>query len=185
MIELFCARSLPFALLLAPLLACADLGDVTFEEESAEAIVMGSGASLLDALPTQGLLPPLSLQIDLEEELERQDVGPARAVYLDALSLVITDSARPEGDSDDFDFIDAVDVYVESRLENSSLKPRQIAQLASVPQGQTAVDFDVFEEVDLKPYIEEGVRLTTSGTGRVPADDTSLKALVTIRAELL
>lgn len=180
-------RQILFALLLPlSITACnGNFGDVTFTEESQEALVMGASGNILSMLPTQNLLPPLRLQIDLEEELQSQDAGPAKAVYLDALSLEITPTAQPEGDTDNFDFIDTVDVYVESTSENSSLQKTKVATLADVPTGQTSVDFNVIEGVDLKPFVEEGIRLTTSGSGEVPPDDTTLKAIVTIRAEIL
>lgn len=173
-------------LLIATFFSCNEnFGDITFTEESQEAIVMGSGGGLLDMLPTNNLLPPLRLEIDLQEELDSQNAGPAKAVYLDALSLTITPTAMPEGDTDNFDFIDKVDVFVESTKSGSTLSKKQVAVLENVPENQSTVDFTVIEDVDLKPYIEEGVRLTTSGSGEVPPDDTSFKAIVTIRAELL
>lgn len=173
-------------LLIATLGACGEnFGDITFTEESQEAIVMGSSGGLLNMLPTNNLLPPLKLEIDLQEELDSQNAGPAKAVYLDALALTITPTSMPEGDTDNFDFVDKVDVYVESTKSGSSLPKKQVAVLENVPQGKTTVDFTVIEDVDLKPYIEEGVRLTTTGNGEVPPDDTSFKAIVTIRAELL
>ncbi len=162
-----------------------NLGSFTFTEESQEALVMGGGNGLLEQLPTQNLLPPLSLDINLENELEQQDAGPAQAVYLDALSLDITPTSEPGDDTDNFDFIDSVDVFVESTQNNSSLMRQKIAELKDVPTGQRTVDFTIIEGIDLKPYVEEGVRLTTEGSGEVPPDDTSLKAVVTIRVDLL
>ena len=169
------------ALALTP--GCDNIGSVTFTETSQEAVVDGGG--LGSALPVNDLLPPMRLNVNLEEELDQQDAGPAEAVYLEALSLQITDTARPEGDTDDFDFIDEVEVYVESRQDDSELERRRVATLSDVPEGATTVDFQTDSDVDLKPYIEQGVLLVTEGSGEVPDDDTSFEAVVTMRAELL
>lgn len=167
------------------LTSCDALTSFEITEESAEATVEGSNLGVVDALPVDALLPPLTLDVDLEEELDAQDAGPASAVRLTALSMTVTDTARPDGDEDSLDFIDTVTVYVESADADSALEPRQIATLDMIPEGATEVDFAVDDAVDLKPYIEEGIRLTTQGSGEVPEDDTSLKAIVTLTVELL
>ena len=169
-----------------PLLAltgCPDgIGAFSITEESAEAIVMGA-ATPID-LPIN-IFPPLQLDIDLESELAAQNAGPASGVFLTGLQTVITESSQPEGDADDFDFVESVEVFIESRQEDSSLRQRKIAEITSVPDGQTTLDFMVEEDVDLKPYVEEGARLITKGSGEIPPDDTSLKAIVTLRITLL
>ena len=181
------SRLLATTLLLSLALpACGDEGLVgfTFTEESAEVVVDGRPAVPLD-LPLSDFFPPMRLDVDLQEELASQDTGPASGVFLDALTMEITDAARPDGDEDDFDFIESVDVYVESTMDNTSLERRKIASLADVPTDQTSVDFVIEDGVNLKPYVDEGVRLTIDGSGEQPEDDTSLKSVVTLRVTLL
>ena len=172
-----------FAFLL--LCGCGDkgFGSFTFTETSQEATVQGGGLGTL--LPVDNLLPPLRLTIDLEEELESRDASGADGVYLTGLAMEITDTAMADGDVDDFDFIDEVNVFVESTSQGSSLDSIQIATLRDVPSDAMRVEFDVDDSIDLKPYIEEGIRLTTKGSAEVPEDDTSLQALVTLTVDVL
>jgi hypothetical protein len=166
--------------------ACGDDGLVgfSFTEESAEATVDGRPAVPLD-LPLADFFPPMRLDVDLQEELASRDTGPAKGVFLTDLSMEITDTAVSVDDEDNFDFIDSVDVFVESTMQGTELERRKIATLADVPEGQTTVDFTVEEDVNLKPYVDEGVRLTIEGSGEQPEDDTSLKSIVTLRVTLL
>lgn len=172
--------------LLLTLTACgSSLGSFQITEESNEATVMGGAGSVLDALPVKNLFPPMQLTINLEDELDQQDAGPAKAVYLEALQMTITDTAQPQGDTDNFDFVNKINVFVESSKSGSALERKQVATLSDVPKGQTLVSFDTDDSIDLKPYIEQGIKLTTEGTGEVPDDDTSLKAIVTLEVKLL
>ena len=164
---------------------CGDFGSFTITEESGEVVIESQNSGLLDVLPTDNLLPPLVFDIDLQQRLEEQNATGAKGVYLEGLELEITPSQEPDGDSDDFDFIQKVDVYVESSKEGSSLARVKIAWLEDVPADQKEVAFTVDEAVDLKPYVEEGVTLTTEGSGSFPEDDTSFIAVTTLRIDVL
>ncbi len=166
----------------ALLVGCDNIGSFDITEESQEVVV--DGGPSLGNLPVNNLLPPVPLTINLQEELEERNADGAQAVYLTDLRMEITDTAIGQNDEDNFDFVDTIEVYVESRDANTSLEPRQIATLNDVPEGQMEVTFDTDEDVDLKPYIEEGIRLTTEGQGSVPEDDTSLRAIVTVTVEV-
>lgn len=165
--------------------ACGDeLGSISFTEESGESVVEGSANPLNMLLPAE-VFPPLRLNINLQQELDAQNATGAKAVNLRALKLKITDTERPSGDTDDFDFLSKATLYVESTKSGTTLERKQIATIDPVPSGQTEVAFDVDDSVDLKPYIEEGMRLTSSGSGSVPPDNVSLKAEITVRVRLL
>lgn len=171
-------------LMFLSIIACGDdLTSITFTERSQEAVVMGRSGIMLP-LPIN-VIPAMTLNINLQEELDAQNAGAAKAVYLDALELQITDTKTPEGDTDNFDFIKKVDVYVESTKSSTQLQKVKIATISDVPQGQTTLSLQTESGVDLKPYIEEGVRLTTSGSGDVPPDDVSLVAVVTLKVQIL
>ena len=167
--------------------ACGDAGSIigfTFEEETDEVVVDGRPSTPIE-LPLADFFPPLNLEVDLSEELAARDTGPASGVYLTGLDMVITDTEIADGDSDDFDFIDTIDVYVESTKEGTELTRTKIASLADVPVDQTTVSFTVEEDFNLKDYVDEGMRLTIDGAGQPPEDDTSLKSIVELRVTLL
>ena len=165
-------------------LACGeDLTSFEINERSQEAVVMGRpGPSL--PLPID-VIPPMQLEVDLEEELNAQSAGPAKGVYLSALDLEVTPTKIGPQDTDDLDFIQSIEVYVESTKPGSTLTRVKVAQLSPVPKGKQRVSLKTESDLNLKPYIEEGVRLTTRGQGTVPPDDVSLVALVTMRVQLL
>lgn len=170
--------------LLLSILACGDdLTSIEFTEQSQEAVVTGKSGPTLP-LPIN-IIPQMQLNIDLQEELDAQNAGAAKSVYLTKLELKITDTKQPSGDTDNFDFIEKIDVYVESTKSGTKLSKVKIAHVTDVPQGKTVLPLSIEAGIDLKPYIEEGVRLTTSGTGTVPPDDVSLVAEVTMQVKLL
>ena len=166
---------LPFGLL-----GCGDgLGSFSFTEESGETVVEGEGA--LGSVLPNGALDVFRLDINLEQELEKRDAKGAKAVYLTDLELQITDTEQPSGDSDNFDFLDSITIDVAADGQET----RQLAVLDPVPEGQTTVALDVDDTIDLKPYIESGMRLETNASGNRPEDDTSLKVVATIRVQVL
>jgi len=171
-------------LMFLSIIACGDdLTSITFTEQSQEAVVMGRAGIMLP-LPIN-IIPAMTLNINLQDELDAQNAGAAKAVYLDAIDLKITDTKIADGDTDNFDFIKKVDVYVESTKSSTQLQKVKIATISEVPKGQTTISLQTESNIDLKPYIEEGVRLTTSGSGDVPPDDVSLVAIVTLKVQIL
>lgn len=164
---------------------CSDFGSFTFTEESGEVVIQAQSTGLLDVLPADNLLPPFTFDIDLQQRLEEQDATGAKGVYLEGLNLEITPTHEPGEDQDNFDFIKKVDVYIESSKEESTLKRIKIAWLDDVPSDQKLVSFTVDDSIDLKPYVEEGLTLTTEGTGYFPEDDTSFIASTTLRIDIL
>ena len=161
------------------LVGCGEnAGSFTFEEESQEVTVEGGGP-LVD-LPGNAL-SVLKLNVDLEQQLEAHDADAAKAVYLEALVLEITDTEVGENDTDNFDFLDDVTIYVSAE----GLERKQLAIVDPVPEGKQSVSFDVDSSIDLKPYIEEGMNLETEATGNRPEDNVSFKAVSTIRVDVL
>jgi hypothetical protein len=160
---------------------CGDngLGSFTFTEDSQEVTVQGAG-TLGGVLPDEAL-SVFKLNINLEQELEERDAKGAKAVYLTDLKMQITDTEQPEGDSDNFDFLDAITINVTADGQQA----RQLATLDPVPDGQSTISLNVDDDIDLKPYIEAGMNLQTDASGSRPADDTSLKVIATIRVRVL
>lgn len=167
------------------LVACSDLGAFTVEQSTGEVLVEGNNSPVNDLLPAS-VLPPLALDFDLQSELEERDADGAKGVYLEALTLQTTDTAKADADDDDnFDFLNSIEFYVESRREGTELERVLIGSVDPVPTGQTTLDVEVDSTINLKPYAQEGMRLTTSGNGSVPEDDISIEGNVIIEVEVL
>ena len=144
----------------------------------------------VDGNPLGGLLgtpfdAPIPLMIDLASETAARDTGPAQHVRLSALTLSITPTAEPEGDTDDLAFIDRAEIFVESTQSGSSLPRVRVAVLEQVPAGTRQVSFETDASVDLLPYVQEGARLTSSADGEVPPDDVTFEGSVLLSVEVL
>ena len=168
------------ALLLMTLVAaCAGLGAFSFSEESDEIIIEPSPLSSvgLDSLfPTH-----IPLHVDLEQELAKQDASGARSVYLRELYFEMTD----ESEAESFDFIDEITIRISSRDQNSDLPDRDLAWRDPVPGGQTRFHLDIDEDLDLKPYAEEGLRMRTNASGTSPNREVRFKVYTSFRVNVL
>jgi hypothetical protein len=163
------------------LAACGDggLASFTITEKSQEVTVEGSA---LGGLPVENPFgEALQLNVDLEQELESRDATGASGVFLQDLDLEITDTAMPEGDSDDFDFLTSLEVYANA----DGLDKKLVAIIEDVPEGKQKISLDTKSNVNLKPYVEKGMKLQATAQGSAPDDDTSLQAIAVIRIEVL
>lgn len=175
----FSTRLLPVVVLaLAFLLTgCPNLGSFTFTEESPEQTVSGSPlGGLANLFPAS-----IPLEIDLEQELQEQDASGARSVHLIELYFELTDDTEEEN----FDFLDNIELEVSSADSNSDLPRRDLAWRNPVPTGENRFEFDIDEEVDLKPYAEEGLRLRTTASGSAPNNDAKFRVVATFRVHVL
>lgn len=172
-------RRLPLLLATITLLACG-IARFTIGREIPEQRVEGS--------PLGGLLGPVSvpipLAVDLAAETGARSTGPAQHVYLVALSLSVTSSSEPVGDTDDLAFVDAIEIFVESTAPSSTLPRQRVARLDPAPDGQRTLSLDC-EPVDLIDYLREGARLTSSARGTVPPDDVSFVGQLELAVEVL
>ena len=160
--------------------ACAGVGDFDVERTNAEQRVQGS--------PIAGLLGdlfavPIPMDVDVASETAARDAGPAQAARLRALVLHTTNTEESAGDTDDFGFLDSVDVYIESTRQGSRL-PRTLVAQASDIAASPRLEFHVVRSVDVLPYAEEGSRLISEVKGRLPPDDVSFAGRFTLRVEL-
>ena len=165
--------------LVAVLLSCSGVGDFDVTRETDEVVVEGMTSPLETLLPVK-VLPDMDLEFDLQSELAAQDADGAHAVRLSGLEMNITETLVGEGDEDDFDFLENIEFFVESAKADSDLPRVRVANIDEVPSGVESIQLDTDESVDLKPYAEEGILLTTSGEGTVPPDDVSIKGTVTV-----
>ncbi len=107
---------------------------------------------------------PLPLSLDLSSQIKAMDTGPIGSVTLESLTLTIT---SPTDGSQDWSFVQTVDVFVESTKSGSSLPKVQIASVSS-PGKVSTMNFTVVGSVDLNPYINEGSQVDSTGMGDAP-----------------
>lgn len=153
--------------LLPLVLAGCSVTDFDIEQPVLEQRVQGS--------PLPGPLTalfPLPLDIDISQKIKQMETGPIDSVTLSELTLTITPTAMPSGDSDDWSFVDEIHVFVASSKMGSTLPRVEIANVHA-PGTVTTLQFDVMKDVDLQPYIEEGSVVEGESSGTVPEDDVT------------
>lgn len=123
---------------------------------------------------------PFALQINLDQETKARGTGPADSAGLTGLSFQLTNIPNPPRSTDNFDFVDRIELFVESTKSGTTLTKQKVADLLSVPKGATKLTLTCYPEVDLVPYIKEGSRISSTAAGRLPANDTTFDGLVTI-----
>jgi hypothetical protein len=155
------------ALVLTTLLGGCGVADFDITEPIIEQRVQGS--------PLPGplaVLFPLPLDIDISQKIKEMETGPIDSVTLSKLTLTITPTAMPSGDTDDWSFVDSIRVFVKSNRSDSSLPRVEIATVTA-PGAVTTLEFDVDSDVDLNPYVNEGSVVEGESSGRLPADDVT------------
>lgn len=140
--------------------------------------------NLLGGLLGSVLGIPIVLDIDLEAETASRETGPAQHVFLTDFRLEITPTAEGGLDRDDFDFLQSIEVFVESSESGSSLPRERIAFREAVPRGARSIELDV-EDLDVIDYVREGARLTASANGSAPLDDVTFDGQLTLLVEVL
>jgi hypothetical protein len=155
------------SVLLCGALAGCGITDFDITQPVPEQGVAGSG---LPDLPIT--LFEIPLDLDLSAQIEKQTTGPIDSVTLSSLELRITATSRPGGDVDDWAFVDEIHVFVKSSADDTTLPRVEIAS-AIAPGAVTTMAFDVDDEVNLKPYVDEGSVVESEARGNVPNDDVS------------
>ncbi|MFO0572836.1 MAG: hypothetical protein U1A78_02465 [Polyangia bacterium] len=140
--------------------------------------------SLLSGVLPSFLPSPVPLSLDVQAASKAMGTGPVTAASLKSLTFAITATAMPSGDSDDFDFVRSIDVFVESRKQGSALPRVKIADLPSHGSGDKQLSLRTYPEVNLLPYINEGCEISASATGTAPPDDVTFDGQVVVRAKL-
>lgn len=137
------------------------IADFDVEQPIPAQTIQGSG------IPTPlAALFPLPLTLDLESQIRAKETGPIDSVTLSSLTLNITSSGG------DWSFVTRIDVSVESTRSGTTLPKVRIASVAS-PGAVRTLTFDVEGGVNLKPYVDEGSKVESSGTGTQPTQDVS------------
>lgn len=126
---------------------------------------------------------PVTFAVDINAEAARLD-ATVRSARLQGFTLAITDTACPEKDADDFDFVDRIQIYIQSTRAGSTLPRVLVADLQDVARGTETLSLNIDGGVELLHYIREGAVLTASMRGRRPPDDVSVVGRMFIRGQV-
>jgi hypothetical protein len=149
--------------------ACGAIGfDVT--QTIPQETIQGSplGALLPSFLPS-----PFPISIDVKQQEQQHGTGPATSANLKSLTFTALPHAMPSGN---FDFVDEIHIFVAA----NNLPMVEIAKLAPVPKGQTTLNLNVVQGIDLLPYINAGATISAQASGHQPAQDFSYDGTVVI-----
>ena len=141
----------------------------------------------LDGDPLGGLLGGIfatPIEVELRSQLEAQDTWPAKRVTITSMALEITATDVADGDTDDWSFLDHVEVVIGPTAEASAL-PEVVLATGDDPGATTTFTFEVDGSIDLVPYLEQGCHITSTSTGTAPPDDVSFDGLARFEAEAL
>jgi hypothetical protein len=174
-------RSLALAIGLGLGLGGCGLIEFDLNEKVPEQRIQGSVLS--------GILPgflgaPVPLMLDVQAASKAMGTGPVTSAGLKSLTFNITGTAMQSGDSDDFDFVRSIDVFIESRKSGSSLPRVKIADLPAQTSGAKQLNLRTYPEVELLPYINEGCQISATAAGNAPPDDVTFDGQVTVRAKI-
>lgn len=147
------------ACVLAALAGCG-ITDFDVEQPIQAQTIQGSGIPA----PLAAIFP-LPLSLDLESKIKAKDTGPIDGVTLSSLTLHITSAG-------DWSFVKSIEVSVASTKAGTALPKVKIASVA-MPGAVQTLDFSVEHGVNLKPYIDEGSQVDSSGTGTQPTQDVT------------
>jgi len=154
---------------IAVLIALAGCGATDFDIKQPVIEQRVQGSPLPGPL---AVLFPLPLDIDISQKIKQMETGPIDSVTLSKLTLTITATAMPTGDTDDWTFVDDIHVFVASNKSGTSLPKIEIANVHA-PGAVTTMSFTVKKDVDLQPYVEEGSVVSGESSGRLPEDDVT------------
>lgn len=146
--------------LVATMAGCG-IADFDVEQPVQPQTIQGSGIPA----PLAAIFP-LPLSLDLDAKIKAKDTGPIDSVTLSSLTLHITSSGG------DWSFVKSIDVSVESTKSGTTLPKLKIASVSSPGAVQT-LTFNVEHGVNLKPYIDEGSKVDSSGMGTQPTQNVS------------
>lgn len=153
-----------------------DIGQAVPEQRITGSVL---GALLASFIPT-----PFSLNINLAQETQARGTGPAQSAGLKALSFRLTNIPNPPRSSDNFDFVDRIEIFVESTKSGTSLTKQKVADLLTVPRGVQTLNLQCYPNVDLVPYINEGARISSTAAGKVPPQDVTFDGQITIEVRV-
>lgn len=153
------ARARRIAVPLVLVVTGCGIADFDVEQPVPQQTIQGSGIPA----PLAAIFP-LPLTLDLESKIKAKETGPIDSVTLSSLTLQITSAGS------DWSFVQNIEVSVESTRSGTALPKVKIASVSS-PGAVRTLAFDIEPGVNLKPYIDEGSQVSSSGTGTQPTQD--------------
>ncbi len=167
-------KYLPLFPLLLVCNACGDSSLFTIEvAESSTVEIEGTGplGGVTELVGNLGFDGFTEMNIVESEELANQGVSPGDIEEAQIVHFSLTVEAPEDGD---LSFIESMDIFVESEGLPTELVAAQTDFAASM------VEFNLVG-VDLTEYIiSESVTITTDVSGTLPADDTTVRADITL-----
>ena len=156
---------------------CPNFGSFTFTEVSDVIEVegqnaIGSGTPLDDLIDTR-----VPMEVNLQQELEEQDASSAESVHLIDLYFELED----DSDEEDFDFMDEITITVSSDNHAEA----ELAWKDPIPDGEERFELERDEDLDLKPYAEDGLRLNTDASGSAPEEDARFRVYAEFRVHVM
>lgn len=124
--------------------------------------VAAAAGNLIDA--TGLFANPFTFDVDYRSEQKARETGPIDAVRLKAFKLTLD----PGSPTQDFDWLEEVHVFIESRRPETTLRRMEIATFLGPQRGKKELDFQV-TGFNIKPYVDEGTRVSSEARARVPA----------------
>lgn len=132
--------------------------------------------STLGALLPSFLPAPFPINIDVKQQEQAHNTGPASSANLKSLTFAATPHAMPSGN---FDFVDEIHIFI-AAPSGSALPMVEIANSTPVPKGQTTLNLTVLPNIDLLPYINAGATISAQASGHSPTQDFTYDGSVVI-----
>ena len=88
-------------------------------------------------------------------------------------------------DIDDLEFVESMVLYVRSVKEDTTLPDIAVGwyyEEDNLSDDPFSIEFEVDQELELKPYIDEGFELYSKSVGGVPADDVAVQGFASFLA---
>jgi hypothetical protein len=145
--------------------------DVPQQTVPGDAVSHAAG-TLLSGSPVN----PFALNINLQEEEQANHAAIVSHVHLASLAFDIT-----SGGSDCFDFVGSATISIQSSKSGSQL-PTAVIATGSNPGCVKHFELTP-TAIDLKPYIDEGATVTSTGDGVPPDHDETFNGKLVLHAQ--
>jgi hypothetical protein len=154
---------------------CSAIGfDMPFDVPNVT--VPGNPTAHAMKLPFAGAAAPFAVDVDLTQAAKDNQIpGAISTVTLSSLDFTVTSDGC-------FDFVEEVDLVIESAKVGTTLPPTVIASATN--PGCVRVVSLVPTDVNLKPYLEEGATISATGSGVPPATAVTFDGHVVLHAAL-
>ena len=170
-----------FPSLFALLLACGVL-DFDVTQNIPATTVRGDpvAAAAGTFIAPDSAISPFSFTLNLEQETKSRGTSLASSVKLKAMYLELTAASGEPN----FDWLQTLDVFVESTKAGTTLPKVKIASLPAVARGVRKLVLAV-ESANLLQYVKEGTKVSATARASAPAHDAVFGGAITFRIGVL